>query len=63
MLDVESEKDLSAGKVTIKGFATIDNVCLINIEGTGMVGVPGKAGSYCSSAVCLLLAADLIAGR
>lgn len=42
MLDVEREKELGEqGKATIKGFATIDNVCLINIEGTGMVGVPG----------------------
>ena len=23
----------------VKGFATIDNVALINVEGTGMVGV------------------------
>jgi hypothetical protein len=29
------------GVPTVKGFATIDHVCLINIEGTGMVGVPG----------------------
>jgi len=41
VLDLEAEKELNDGKVTIKGFATIDNVCLINIEGTGMVGVPG----------------------
>lgn len=27
----------------IKGFATIDNVSLVNVEGTGMVGVPGTA--------------------
>ena len=27
---------------SVKGFATIDNVSLINIEGTGMVGVPGE---------------------
>jgi aspartokinase/homoserine dehydrogenase 1 len=25
----------------VKGFATIDNMSLINVEGTGMVGVPG----------------------
>jgi hypothetical protein len=30
--------------ISVKGFATIDNVSLINIEGTGMVGVPGEAG-------------------
>jgi aspartokinase/homoserine dehydrogenase 1 len=29
-------------EVSVKGFATIDNVSLINIEGTGMVGVPGE---------------------
>jgi len=27
--------------ISVKGFATIDDVSLINIEGTGMVGVPG----------------------
>ncbi len=27
----------------VKGFATIDHVALINLEGTGMVGVPGVA--------------------
>jgi hypothetical protein len=42
VLDLEAEKKFSNGAVTIKGFATIDNVCLINIEGTGMVGVPGE---------------------
>jgi hypothetical protein len=41
VLDLEAEQKFSKGAVTIKGFATIDNVCLINIEGTGMVGVPG----------------------
>lgn len=25
----------------VKGFATIEDMCLINVEGTGMVGVPG----------------------
>jgi aspartokinase len=29
----------------VKGFATIDNVALINVEGTGMVGVPGTAST------------------
>lgn len=29
----------------IKGFATIDDVSLVNVEGTGMVGVPGTASS------------------
>ncbi|KAH0941409.1 hypothetical protein HID58_001046 [Brassica napus] len=27
----------------VKGFATIDNLALINVEGTGMAGVPGTA--------------------
>jgi len=26
-----------------RGFTTVDNVCLINVEGTGMIGVPGVA--------------------
>lgn len=29
----------------VKGFATIDAVSLINVEGTGMVGVPGTASA------------------
>jgi aspartokinase len=29
----------------ITGLATIDDVCLINVEGTGMVGVPGTANA------------------
>mmetsp|Transcript_9334 Transcript_9334/g.34218 ORF Transcript_9334/g.34218 Transcript_9334/m.34218 type:complete len:805 (+) Transcript_9334:675-3089(+) len=35
----------SITKQYVKGFATIDNLALINVEGTGMVGVPGTAGS------------------
>jgi bifunctional aspartokinase / homoserine dehydrogenase 1 len=34
---------------TVKGFATIDHVSLINIEGTGMVGVPGIASAVFST--------------
>eukprot|EP00242_Pyramimonas_sp_CCMP2087_P015879 CAMPEP_0198211982 /NCGR_PEP_ID=MMETSP1445-20131203/25451_1 /TAXON_ID=36898 /ORGANISM="Pyramimonas sp., Strain CCMP2087" /LENGTH=873 /DNA_ID=CAMNT_0043886345 /DNA_START=316 /DNA_END=2937 /DNA_ORIENTATION=- len=30
---------------TVKGFATIDDVSMINVEGTGMVGVPGTASN------------------
>lgn len=41
VLDLAAERALG-GVPTVKGFATIDNVCLINIEGTGMVGVPGE---------------------
>ena len=33
----------------VKGFATIDNVSLINVEGTGMVGVPGTAAAIFSA--------------
>eukprot|EP00798_Chlamydomonas_sp_ICE-L_P007186 gene7186-293_t len=36
---------MSHGTVTVKGIATIDNVTLINVEGTGLVGVPGIASS------------------
>uniref|UniRef100_A0A383V4M3 ACT domain-containing protein n=1 Tax=Tetradesmus obliquus TaxID=3088 RepID=A0A383V4M3_TETOB len=49
VLDLEAEQKFSKGAVTIKGFATIDNVCLINIEGTGMVGVPGIASAVFST--------------
>lgn len=34
---------VSLAKDPIKGFATIDNVALINVEGSGMMGVPGVA--------------------
>lgn len=33
----------------VKGFATIENVALINVEGTGMAGVPGTASSIFSA--------------
>jgi aspartokinase/homoserine dehydrogenase 1 len=29
--------------LTVKGFATIDRIALVNVEGTGMIGVPGVA--------------------
>ncbi|XP_019432626.1 PREDICTED: bifunctional aspartokinase/homoserine dehydrogenase 2, chloroplastic-like isoform X1 [Lupinus angustifolius] len=32
----------------VKGFATIDNLALINVEGTGMAGVPGTASTIFS---------------
>ncbi|KAJ9533496.1 hypothetical protein QJQ45_026558 [Haematococcus lacustris] len=47
--DLASDVEVYQGKVTIKGFATIDNVTLINVEGTGMVGVPGIASAIFSS--------------
>ena len=31
--------------VMVKGFATIDNVALINVEGTGMVGRRSKCNT------------------
>lgn len=35
---------LTAGEEsTVKGFATIDGMALVNVEGTGMIGVPGIA--------------------
>ncbi|XP_037491347.1 bifunctional aspartokinase/homoserine dehydrogenase, chloroplastic isoform X1 [Jatropha curcas] len=30
---------------SVKGFATIDNVALVNVEGTGMAGIPGTASA------------------
>ncbi|KAK9806380.1 hypothetical protein WJX72_012231 [[Myrmecia] bisecta] len=38
-----------AGAHLVKGFATIDGVALINVEGTGMVGVPGTASTIFST--------------
>lgn len=36
--------DLTAGEAPrVKGFATIDQMALVNVEGTGMMGVPGIA--------------------
>ena len=43
--------NIPAGEDTVgvKGFATIENVSLINVEGTGMVGVPGTAAAIFST--------------
>jgi len=38
--DIERDR-----QVLVKGFATIDHVALINVEGTGMVGVHGTASA------------------
>lgn len=38
--DVEGDR-----QILVKGFATIDDVALINVEGTGMVGVHGTASA------------------
>jgi aspartokinase/homoserine dehydrogenase 1 len=32
-----------SGDTAVKGFSTIDDVALLNLEGTGMIGVPGIA--------------------
>ncbi|MEK7356460.1 MAG: aspartate kinase, partial [Bdellovibrionota bacterium] len=34
---------VSESRLPIKGFATVDRIALVNLEGTGMVGVPGVA--------------------
>jgi aspartokinase len=46
--DAQSDVD-STGPVLVKGFATIDHVALINVEGTGMVGVHGTAAAIFST--------------
>lgn len=33
----------SQSKAPVKGFATVENISLLNLEGTGMMGVPGVA--------------------
>ncbi|KAL2921614.1 Bifunctional aspartokinase/homoserine dehydrogenase 2 chloroplastic [Bienertia sinuspersici] len=33
----------------VKGFATIDNLAIVNVEGTGMAGVPGTASAIFSA--------------
>jgi aspartokinase/homoserine dehydrogenase 1 len=33
----------SQSTLPVKGFSTIENVALINVEGTGMIGIPGVA--------------------
>ncbi|PWA64065.1 bifunctional aspartokinase/homoserine dehydrogenase I [Artemisia annua] len=39
---IESEEKQKL-ETCVKGFATIDNLALVNVEGTGMAGVPGTA--------------------
>lgn len=43
------ESNPQASKYPIKGFSTIDNISLLNVEGTGMIGVPGIASRVFSS--------------
>jgi aspartokinase/homoserine dehydrogenase 1 len=33
----------SSSALPVKGFATVDDMALVNVEGTGMIGVPGVA--------------------
>ncbi|GFQ00648.1 bifunctional aspartokinase/homoserine dehydrogenase 1 chloroplastic, partial [Phtheirospermum japonicum] len=42
---VGSENEDGNLESPVKGFATIDNLALVNVEGTGMAGVPGTAGA------------------
>ncbi|KAK6937964.1 Aspartate/homoserine dehydrogenase, NAD-binding [Dillenia turbinata] len=42
---VNENEDCDRLESPVKGFATIDNLALVNVEGTGMVGVPGTASS------------------
>ncbi|GLT75673.1 hypothetical protein SLA2020_473780 [Shorea laevis] len=39
------DEDDNTVESPVKGFATIDNLALINVEGTGMAGVPGTAST------------------
>eukprot|EP00271_Cylindrocystis_brebissonii_P015587 TRINITY_DN38521_c0_g1_i1.p1 TRINITY_DN38521_c0_g1~~TRINITY_DN38521_c0_g1_i1.p1 ORF type:complete len:958 (-),score=178.08 TRINITY_DN38521_c0_g1_i1:163-3036(-) len=41
--ELREENLLARADMVVKGFATIDNIALINVEGTGMAGVPGTA--------------------
>ncbi|BAT86660.1 hypothetical protein VIGAN_04433400 [Vigna angularis var. angularis] len=43
------DEDKLISKSYVKGFATIDNVALVNVEGTGMAGVPGTASAIFSA--------------
>ncbi|KAL1328645.1 hypothetical protein AAHE18_13G387300 [Arachis hypogaea] len=42
VIEDEDKQDLQN---FVKGFATIDNLALVNVEGTGMAGVPGTASA------------------
>ncbi|KAL2622517.1 hypothetical protein R1flu_002722 [Riccia fluitans] len=41
--------DQDAADKVVKGFATIDHMALVNVEGTGMAGVPGTASAIFES--------------
>ncbi|XP_027344433.1 bifunctional aspartokinase/homoserine dehydrogenase 1, chloroplastic-like isoform X1 [Abrus precatorius] len=42
---VNDDEDKQNLQNYVKGFATIDNLALVNVEGTGMAGVPGTASA------------------
>ncbi|CAH9141565.1 unnamed protein product [Cuscuta epithymum] len=43
------QDDGQGSESLVKGFATIDNIALVNVEGTGMAGVPGTASDIFSA--------------
>ncbi|XP_057428892.1 bifunctional aspartokinase/homoserine dehydrogenase 2, chloroplastic-like isoform X2 [Lotus japonicus] len=43
------DEDKKILKTLVKGFTTIDNLALVNVEGTGMAGVPGTASTIFSA--------------
>ncbi|KAJ7954339.1 Aspartokinase-homoserine dehydrogenase [Quillaja saponaria] len=47
--DSVDDEDKQNLKSFVKGFATIDNLALVNVEGTGMAGVPGTASAIFSA--------------
>ncbi|KAL2343504.1 hypothetical protein Fmac_004789 [Flemingia macrophylla] len=42
---INDHEDMQNLQNYVKGFATIDNLALVNVEGTGMAGVPGTASA------------------
>lgn len=59
--DSSSEVSISRDRAGVKGFSTVPNVSIINIEGTGMIGVPGIASKafqalYSSNISVILIA-------
>ena len=40
---IDAGADAGADAMAVKGFSTVDGVALLNVEGTGMIGVPGVA--------------------
>lgn len=47
--EAEEFEPCSDSDSIVKGFATVDNVALVNVEGTGMAGVPGTASAIFGS--------------